>query len=140
MSGKPYYSTAVYASHYDILLCCRLRCGGHHFCCYHQRIFFAVVVIVVVVLASLYHRYIATKPVLWCQFFNSITMLLVFVHAKHYRSSSSSRLSYIGCKSPQSDDWYDNGFVSDDNGYVSERLHLLKNDIYLQEILLINPM
>ena len=39
-----------------------------------------VVVVFVVVLTRLCHRYIAIKPVLWCQCCNSITMLLVFVH------------------------------------------------------------
>jgi hypothetical protein len=58
-------------------------------------IFFAVVVIIVVavVLTSLCHRYVAIKPVLWCQCCNSITMLLDFVHSKRYQSSSSSSVS-----------------------------------------------
>ena len=38
-------------------------------------IFAAVVIIVVVVLTSFCHRYIAIKPVLWCQCCNSITIV-----------------------------------------------------------------
>ena len=52
-----------------------------------------VIIVVAVVLTSLCHRYIAIKPVLWCQCYNSITMLLDFVHSNRYQLSSSSSVS-----------------------------------------------
>jgi hypothetical protein len=87
-----------------------------------------VVVVVVVVLTRLCHRYIAIKPVLWCQCCNSITMLLVFVHYKRYHSSSLFVLVVQYSRWSRTQSALDRRWLVwlIKSGFVSERLHLLK--------------